>query len=93
MSQNKEYTVSLKEVIVRIGTQIVGGLLGYSIMQQYWNLNLTTIHVSRAYYTSSQGNCLSYLNVDNATGAIIGQFPQLLYPVLFIRILFFPCKK
>ena len=84
MSQKKEYTVSLKEVIVRIGTQIVGGLLGYSIMQQYWNWNLTPIHDSRAYYTTSQGNCLSYLNVDNATGALIGQFQQFLNPYIFI---------
>ena len=78
MLQNKEYTVSLKEVIVRIGTQLVGGLLGYSIMQQYWKLNLTPIHFSRAYYTTSQGNCLSYLNVDNATGTLIGQFQPFL---------------
>ena len=89
MSQNKEYTVSLKEVIVRIGTQTVGGLLGYSIMKQYWNLNLTPIHVSRAYYTTSQGNCLSYLNVDNATDALIGQFQQFLRPRLFISNLLF----
>ena len=86
MSQNKEYTLSLKEVIVRIVTQIVGGLLGYSIMQKYWNLNLTPIHVSRAYYTTSQGNCLSYLNVDNATGALIGQFQQFLSPDILISI-------
>ena len=86
MSQNKEYTLSLKEVIVRIVTQIVGGLLGYSIMQKYWNLNLTPIHVSRAYYTMSQGNCLSYLNVDNATGALIGQFQQFLSPDILISI-------
>ena len=86
MSQNKEYTVSSKEVIVRIGTQIVGGLVGYSIMQRYWNLNLTPIHVSRAYYTKSQGNCLSFLNVDNATGALIGQFQQFLNFGIFISI-------
>ena len=93
MSQNKEYTVSLKEVIVRIGTQIVGGLLGYSIMQQYWNLNLTPIYVSRTYYTTSQGNCLSYLNVDNATGALIGQFskyvPQV-FPCVIYLLTFTP---
>ena len=88
MSQNKGNTVSLKEVIVRIGTQIVGGLLGYSIMQQYWNLNLTPIHVSRAYYTTTQGNCLSYLNVDNATGALIGQFQPFLNLSIFICITF-----
>ena len=72
--QNKEIAISLKEVMGRIGIQMVGGLVGYSLMQHYWNLSLTPIHVLRAYYTSSQGNCLTYLNVENGTGALIGQF-------------------
>ena len=72
--QNKELAISLKEVMGRIGIQMVGGFVGYSIMQHYWNLSLTPKHVWRSYYTSSQGNCLTYLNVGNATGALIGQF-------------------
>ena len=72
--QNKEFAISLKEVMGRVGIQMVGGFVGYSIMQHYWNLNLTPKHVLRAYYTSSQGNCLTYLNVGNTTGALIGQF-------------------
>ena len=67
-----DIVLPLKEVIGRICVQIVGGLVGYSLMQMYWNLNLISIHVSRAYLTSSQGKCLTYLNVDNATGMYIG---------------------
>ena len=65
-------TLFLKEIIGRICTQIIGGLLGYKVMQLYWNLHLTPIHISRAYYTSMDGRCLTFLNVNNTTGTLIG---------------------
>ena len=65
-------TLFLKEIVGRICTQISGGLFGYKVMQVYWNLNLTPIHVSRAYFTSLDGHCLTFLNVNNTTGTLIG---------------------
>ena len=65
------YGLHLKEALIRIGAQFLGGLFGYAINQTLWNLYLTPNHWYQSYNTS-YGICWGFLHVDTISGFSIG---------------------
>jgi hypothetical protein len=63
----------LKEMLVRILAQILGGLWAYRLNQFAWDFALTSGHglLSKA---TSFGECWTFLNVITSVGFLIGNY-------------------
>ena len=67
----QEYAIPIKEVVLRILAQCLGGLWSYRLNQSAWNFYLTSTHWYSSLNTS-YGSCWTFLNVPTSYGFAIG---------------------